>query len=91
MPIAILITAKNAKVTDETGLHYSSDAHFWLGWWSAVSVTIFSIVFEFAFLPGIRVWHSINVEDADPLKTTNDDEDDEIGQALDDGPITFGL
>ena len=57
VPITILILAYNQR--RDTGLVYSHKAHFWLGWTLAVWITILSILFEIAFLPGIRVWYDI--------------------------------
>jgi len=57
VPITILILAYNQR--RDTGLAYSHKAHFWLGWTLAVWITILSILFEIAFLPGIRVWYDI--------------------------------
>lgn len=57
VPITILILAYNER--RDTGLVYSSKVHFWLGWTLALSITIFSILFEIAFLPGIRVWYDL--------------------------------
>ena len=56
-PLTILILAYNER--KDTGLVFSSKIHFWLGWFLGVSMTILSIFFEFAFLPGIRVWYDL--------------------------------
>ena len=57
IPITILILAYNER--RDTGLVYSSKVHFWLGWTLAIMITAFSILFEIAFLPGIRVWYDL--------------------------------
>jgi len=57
IPLVILVLAYNER--QDTGLTYSSETHFWLGWSMAVLITVLSIIFEFAFLPGIRVWYEL--------------------------------
>ena len=57
VPITILILAYNER--RDTGLVYSSKVHFWLGWTLAICITAFSILFEIAFLPGIRLWYDL--------------------------------
>jgi len=57
VPLTILILAYNER--RDTGLVYSSKVHFWLGWTLGLSITVFSILFEIAFLPGIRTWYDI--------------------------------
>ena len=57
IPITILILAYNER--RDTGLVYGSKVHFWLGWTLVVSYTILSILFEIAFLPGIRIWNDL--------------------------------
>ena len=57
IPITILILAYNER--RDTGLVYSSKVHFWLGWTLAIMITAFSILFEIAFLPGIRLWYDL--------------------------------
>jgi len=57
IPLVILVLAYNER--QDTGLTYSSEVHFWLGWSMAVIITVLTIIFEFAFLPGIRVWYEI--------------------------------
>ncbi len=70
-PLVILVLAYNEK--QDTGLTYSSEIHFWLGWFMAVWITILSIMFEFAFLPGIRVWYEL--KNGDGLVTEEEVED----------------
>ena len=57
VPLVILILAYNER--KDTGLAISSKTHFWLGWSLGVMITLLSIFFEFAFLPGIRVWSEL--------------------------------
>lgn len=71
IPIVILILAYNQR--RDTGLVYTHEAHFWLGWSFAVLFTLFSIFFEVAFLPGIRLWYDL--KHLPPLKTTTVEED----------------
>ena len=66
-PLVVLVLAYNER--KETGLQFSSKTHFWLGWMFAVWVTILSIIFEFAFLPGIRVWYELKYNQ-DKYKST---------------------
>lgn len=65
IPIVVLILAKNER--RDTGLVFTSEVHFWMGWTFAVMFTLFSIFFEIAFLPGIRVWYDL--QNLPPLKT----------------------
>ena len=55
IPLTLLILSYNERKF--TGLVYGSKVHFWLGWWLGVFITILTIYFELAFLPGIRVWY----------------------------------
>ena len=87
VPMIILILAKTESKTTETGLYYASETQFWLGWFIGIMSTLFFIVVEFAFLPGIRVWRDIKL--GDPLATIDDQPVDD-GIDLDEGPITFG-
>ena len=54
IPLVILILAYNRR--EDSGLLLSSKVHFWLGWFLGVFITLLSIFFEFAFLPGVRTW-----------------------------------
>lgn len=82
VPITILILAYNER--KDTGLVYSHKAHFWLGWVLAIMITVFTIMFELAFLPGIRVWYDLKQNPDLALNNGDSDEAD-----LDDGPLTF--
>ena len=55
IPLTLLILSYNER--SYTGLVIGSKVHFWLGWWLGVSITLLTIYFEIAFLPGIRVWY----------------------------------
>lgn len=57
IPIVVLVLAYNER--RDTGLIFTSEVHFWMGWTFAVMFTLFSIFFEIAFLPGIRVWFDL--------------------------------
>ena len=67
----------------DTGLYFTSKTHFWLGWGLAGAIIIFSIAFEYAFLPGIRIWRDIQ------LNPTTYDELGSKTADLEDGPIVF--
>ena len=79
-PLVILVLAYNER--KDTGLQYASRTHFWLGWWLAVNMTLLSIFFEFAFLPGIRVWYELKTN---PELFTEDTEEETVVE--EDGPI----
>mmetsp|Transcript_10568 Transcript_10568/g.13060 ORF Transcript_10568/g.13060 Transcript_10568/m.13060 type:complete len:102 (+) Transcript_10568:288-593(+) len=70
-PLVILVLAYNER--KETGLQFASKTHFWLGWSLAVWITLLSIFFEFAFLPGIRIWYEL--KNNPELYTTPDEEE----------------
>ena len=55
IPLTTLIFAHNERT--DTGLNYTSKVHFWMGWILGVQITILSILFDFTFLPIIRVWY----------------------------------
>ena len=59
-PLVVLVLAYNEK--KETGLQFQSKTHFWLGWFFGVFFTVLSIIFEFGFLPGIRIWYELKTE-----------------------------
>ena len=70
----------------DTSLVVASKTHFWLGWFFGLSMTLSTIVFEFAFLPGIRVWYR-NKTDGVSVSSSGAQS---AGDDLDNGPITFG-
>ena len=80
-PMITLILAYGEK--RDTGLYVTSKTHFWLGWGLAGAIIIFSIAFEYAFLPGIRIWRDIQ------LNPTTYDELGSKTADLEDGPIVF--
>jgi len=80
IPITILILAYNER--RDTGLVYSSKVHFWLGWTLAVCITLFSILFELAFLPGIRIWYDYKENPELLLQTEEEDEADNSSQII---------
>ena len=51
--------------------------HFVLGWILGLSITIFSILFEVAFLPGIRVWYDLQEEFVPPTTDSQPNENQE--------------
>lgn len=55
VPLTALVFAYDDR--GDTGVNYTSPVHFWMGWWIGVSFTLLCIIFDFAFLPIIRVWY----------------------------------
>lgn len=100
VPFVVLVLAYDAPATKDTGLTYKSKANFWFGWWSGIFFVGLSILFEFAFLPGIRVWYELKLN---PSLLTEEDEEEEAqvpeGEIFippeeeeeEDGPITTFL
>ena len=81
IPLTTLILAYNKRT--DTGLYISSKLQFWLGWFLGVLITILTIVFEFAFLPIIRVWWEIQ---QDPTLYLDEEEAVVIDESPDDIP-----
>lgn len=57
--------------------------HFWLGWGLGLAITVTSILFEVAFLPGVRIWYNQQMGKEFATKSTGQEAN------FDDGPITF--
>jgi len=55
--LTTLILAYNKRT--DTGMYISSKLQFWMGWYLGVLITLLTIIFEFSFLPIIRVWWEI--------------------------------
>ena len=73
VPLVILILAYNER--KDTGLVYTAKIHFWLGWFLGVSFTFLAIIFQVAFLPGIRVWYDLS--QAPEIEATEIEEEEE--------------
>ena len=85
IPIVILILAYNES--KDTGLTYSAKIHFWLGWFFAVSFTFMCIIFQVAFLPGIRVWYDLSqVEEVETTDYVEEETEEEESSSLPDFP-----
>ena len=85
IPLTLLILSYNER--GYTGLVYGSKVHFWLGWALGVAITILTIFFEMAFLPGVRVWYDIKSRPEGYEASV----DQSAGDDLEDGPVIFGL
>ena len=72
VPLTILILAYNTR--RDSGLVFSSPVHFWLGWLLALSIIITSILFELAFLPGVRLWYDIKFYQEPVLETVEEED-----------------
>lgn len=84
-PLVILILAYNER--RESGLVFTHEIHFWMGWVFAVMFTLFSIFFEIAFLPGIRVWYDL--KQLPPLKSNKVVEEEVIEEDVFDDTDTI--
>ena len=74
-PLVVLALAYNEK--KETGLQFQSKTHFWLGWFFGVFFTVLSIIFEFGFLPGIRIWYDLKSDPDKYVQTEEEQEQDD--------------
>ncbi len=83
VPHVILALAFNER--GQTGLTYGSPLQFWLGWGLGMSITIFSILFEFTFIEGINLWYDLrNNPDAFVV------DEEETNDLEDNGSVVFG-